>query len=567
MMKYRSRIRIVIACFMTVVLLLSLFSCKPTDEPKGPQTPDEVVAAVFGDEPYSLCYQSRSGKVGVSNIVFHPNVTEDYTLVIPETAYGSAVTQLWQGEYLAFRSLDASGVPCVMTQAAFDALMTSIEKSDLTQKEKDYARACIQYCFEDQNLALAKTEKTKQMMRQYFPLVDHTVIYNVKADITQEELLDLSEWLTKISYTQADKEQAYEELILMTGEHLEEDQYFDSLWYLGSHSAKYMTGLELPDSLTEIQSGALAGCTRLENIRFAGTMAQWTAIKKGVGWNDGVPATVVHCTDGDAPIDARKPSVGLAFRSNGDGTCSVSGIGTCMDTDVVIPTVSSEDEDGEVVVAIDRIAFNFCQTITSVTIPDSVTTIGALAFQRCDNLKRVELDSQVTGIGRYAFRGCASLTGIVLPDSLTEVEESVFKNCTSLQKVVFPDNLTQIGKEAFANCTSLTELVFPGSLTYVYESAFMGCTGLTDIVFLTNTEPQAYNSIQNKAFYGCENLSSVVFSDQLRDIGADAFCWCMKLTTVVIPDSVESIGVDAFGVCWLEQVTIGRNVQDRKSVV
>ena len=60
-----------------------------------------------------------------------------------------------------------------------------------------------------------------------------------------------------------------------------------------------MTGLELPDSLTEIQSGALSGCTRLENIQFAGTMAQWAAIEKGEGWNEGVPATVVHCTDGD----------------------------------------------------------------------------------------------------------------------------------------------------------------------------------------------------------------------------------------------------------------------------
>ncbi len=302
-MKYLFRIRMFAFWLVSVILLLSLISCKPTEVPQEPKTPDEVVAAVFGDEPYSLSYQSWSGKVVVSNIIFNPNVTQDYTLVIPQTSYGNAVTELWRGEYLAFRSLDVPNVPCVMIQAAYEALMASIEESNLTQKEKNEAQACIQFCFEEQNLALAKTEKTKYVLREHFPLVDHAVIYNVKTDITQEELSQLSEWLAKFSYTEADKEQAYEELILMTRDHLEEDQYFDSLWYLSNHSAKYMTALELPDSLEKIQSGALAGCTRLETIRFAGTKAQWAAIEKGEGWNEGVPATVVHCSDGDVPIN------------------------------------------------------------------------------------------------------------------------------------------------------------------------------------------------------------------------------------------------------------------------
>lgn len=295
---------------LTLLCVVLLFSAceelNTPDQPSEPESSEEIIAGVFGDEPYSLSYLSAGdGICSVSNIVFNPNCTEDYTLVIPaQASYGQlgTVTKLRRSKYWAFRTVEATNVPCIMTEMAYHEMMASFQ-TDEPSNEQLIAELFVQDCFERENLALAKNDKTKRLLRLHFPLVDYTNIYNLKADITPEDLARLSDYLTRYAaYTQADKEQAYEEVISLTRDHLEETQHFASLWYLSNHSAKHMTSVELPDGLKLIESGALAGCTRLETIRFAGTMAQWEAIEKGEGWNEGIPATVVHCTDGDVPL-------------------------------------------------------------------------------------------------------------------------------------------------------------------------------------------------------------------------------------------------------------------------
>lgn len=301
----------VFVVLLCVVLLFSACGVQNTPDqpvqPETPKSPDEIFAGVFGDEPYSLSYTSAfDGDCYVSNIVFNPNCTEDYTLVIPaqpsnETA--EKVTELHRSKYWAFRTVEAANVPCVMTEAAYQALIASMQ-TEGASNDQLIAALIVKDCYEQENLALAKNDKTERMLRYNFPLVDYTVIYNLKVDITPEELARLSDHLmTYASFTEADKKQVYEEVILLTRDHLEEEKHFASLWYLSNHSTKYMTAVELPGTLEEIKSGALAGCTRLENIRFAGSKAQWAAVEKGDGWNEGVPATVVHCTDGDVPIN------------------------------------------------------------------------------------------------------------------------------------------------------------------------------------------------------------------------------------------------------------------------
>ncbi len=104
-----------------------------------------------------------------------------------------------------------------------------------------------------------------------------------------------------------------------------------------------------------------------------------------------------------------KYSEGLRFTSNGDGTCYVSGIGTCTDTDVVIPKVSSE---GEEVTSIGNYTFPSCTSLTSVTIPDSVTSIGKRAFYDCTSLTSITISNSVTSIGDYAFSSCTNLKTI-----------------------------------------------------------------------------------------------------------------------------------------------------------
>ena len=125
-------------------------------------------------------------------------------------------------------------------------------------------------------------------------------------------------------------------------------------------------------------------------------------------------------------------SKGLEFVSNGDGTCSVSGIGTCTDTDIKIPSVYN----GEKVKSIGQSAFEGCIGMKSITIPDSVTSIGRSAFEGCISLNNIIIPDSVKSIGNYAFEGCISLTNIVVPDSVKSIGQSAFHGCISLTKTL-----------------------------------------------------------------------------------------------------------------------------------
>lgn len=127
-------------------------------------------------------------------------------------------------------------------------------------------------------------------------------------------------------------------------------------------------------------------------------------------------------------------SQGLEFTSNGDGTCYVSGIGTCTDLDVVIPKRSP---DGDSVTRIGDFAFNSCSNLASITIPENVTSIGMRAFDSCVRLTSITIPDSVTSIGRSAFSKCRGLTSITIPDSVTSIGNMAFQNCSSLKTVYY----------------------------------------------------------------------------------------------------------------------------------
>ena len=215
---------------------------------------------------------------------------------------------------------------------------------------------------------------------------------------------------------------------------------------------------------------------------------------------------------------------------------------------------------------IDGAAFGGCTRITSIVIPDSVTSIGVVAFSGCTSLSKVKLSNNLTIIEEGTFRDCTSLKEIVIPDSVTEIRgewyengrrhSSAFSGCTSLTKVKLSNNLTIIEAGTFRDCTSLAEIVIPDSVTSIGGSAFSDCTSLAEIVI-----PDSVTSIGGSAFSDCTSLAEIVIPDRVTSIGGYAFSGCASLTEIVIPDSVTEIGSSAFEGCTsLSKVKLSNNL-------
>ena len=261
--------------------------------------------------------------------------------------------------------------------------------------------------------------------------------------------------------------------------------------------------------------------------------------------------------------------------------------------DVFIPS----EIDGKKVTAIGEFAFE-SSDLTSVTIPDTVTSIGWEAFRYCRSLKSVTLPDSVTDFGWETFKGCSSLKSITLPVSVKTISTEMFMDCGSLESVTVSDSVTTIENEAFAGCGSLKSVTIGKGVTELAVDAFHGCSNLTDIkVDKNNTTycsvdgviyskditalilcpsgktsitipdtvksigsssfsgsaltsidiPDGVTSIDSYAFKNSQNLKNVNIPESVTDIGEEAFCDCPSLRSVTLPASVKNIGEYALG--------------------
>lgn len=154
-------------------------------------------------------------------------------------------------------------------------------------------------------------------------------------------------------------------------------------------------------------------------------------------------------------------------------------------------------------------AFRHCDSLTSIGIPNSVTSIGTDAFYSCDSLKSVTFggNSKLTSIENSAFLRCSSLTSIGIPDSVTYIESRAFLGCNSLTSISIPDSVTYIGDDAFTFCDSLTNVTIGDSVTHIGDNAFAACFGLTNV-----TIGDSLRSIGYTAFLGCYSLTSILIN-------------------------------------------------------
>jgi len=150
------------------------------------------------------------------------------------------------------------------------------------------------------------------------------------------------------------------------------------------------------------------------------------------------------------------------------------------------------------VTSIGGAAFWNC-SITSITIPNSVTSIGKGAFSDCSGLTSVTIPNSVTSIVNYAFYYCSGLTSITIPNSVTSIGEGAFQYCSGLTSITIPNSVTSIGKYAFENCSGLTSITIPNSVTSIGKYAFENCSGLTSV-----TIGSGVTSIGSEAFDGVD---------------------------------------------------------------
>jgi PKD repeat protein len=202
------------------------------------------------------------------------------------------------------------------------------------------------------------------------------------------------------------------------------------------------------------------------------------------------------------------PSTCFTYTTN-NGAITITGY-TCSGGAVNIPSTIN----GLPVTGIGEAFFNN-NNVTSVTIPDSVTSIGMHAFDSCYTLTSVTIPNSVTNIGNWAFSDC-SLTSVTIPNSVTSIGEGAFNGCP-LASVTIPNSITSIGVEVFWGC-QLTNVIIPNSVTSIGSSAFESCSKLTTIVF-----PNSITSIGNSAFQDCTGLEAAYFQGNAPSADSTVF--------------------------------------------
>lgn len=252
------------------------------------------------------------------------------------------------------------------------------------------------------------------------------------------------------------------------------------------------------------------------------------------------------------------------------------------------------------ILSIGKLAFYDCSSLSNVDIPEGVTSIGDGAFRKCSNLAGILIPSSVKNIGRgafeyctklssanipngvetidYVFSVCRNLTSITIPNSVKSID-GTFSSCESLTNIEIPSSVTNIGSSAFYGCTNLSNITIPNSVKTIGRMAFYGCDSLTNIEIpssvttiemeaflyccnlISITIPNSVTIIEEGVFQYCSSLTNVVIPTSVTSIGINAFNGCKGLTNIFIPNSVKNIGVSAFSDCSnLTEITIGNGI-------
>ncbi len=317
-----------------------------------------------------------------------------------------------------------------------------------------------------------------------------------------------------------------------------------------------LTTVVVPLSLRTIGNDAFWDCPNMSEVYYAGTredyniegtfylyeedvMYYYSATKptvEGDFWHYVIDTPTVW-----TPYNrAEDYSTGLAYTSNGDRTCYVSGVGTCTDKLVIIPTNSPS---GDLVTGIGASAFENCETAEKIFLPFTLLKIGARAFANSKNLTSVTIHQGVKTVENEAFLGCTSLRSIVFPDTVKSVGDSVFAGCTGLVSAYFEGDINRISRYMFDGCEMLHSVNIPHSVKYIGDCAFRNTYRLLYIVLGDGVETICESAFENSG------IGFVSLGKKVKTIEAKAFAYCGGLDRINIPASLTNIAPDAFMAC------------------
>ena len=247
-------------------------------------------------------------------------------------------------------------------------------------------------------------------------------------------------------------------------------------------------------------------------------------------------STLLEQTNGTA-VETGKCGDNLTYSLDDAGTLTISGTGAMYDFSsfgTQCPWDSTKIKkvivgDGVTSIGDDAFLVKSSSLLTTVELPESVTSIGAYAFLNCNKLKNIILPNHLVSIGEYAFNFCTSLEAITIPASVTDFGKYAFDDCTQLSSITLSDGLATLGVSVFSDCISLTSITIPDSIHAIPDSTFANCTRLTSITLpdtlteigisaFNNTNlswvfiPASITSIQKEAFLNCDSLTDIYYS-------------------------------------------------------